>query len=59
MGHRAYNSHREGDEVWLLAGADTPIVLKRQGEAGIFRIVAPAFISDAMGGELWPDGEKS
>ncbi|KAK8131376.1 hypothetical protein PG984_007814 [Apiospora sp. TS-2023a] len=55
---RAHLTCLEGDEVWLLAGADIPVVLRRQTEKGLFRVVAPAFIIGAMAGELWPDEGK-
>ncbi|KAK8054590.1 heterokaryon incompatibility protein-domain-containing protein [Apiospora phragmitis] len=52
---RAHHTCREGDKVYLLAGADMPVVLRRGGKEGTFRVVAPAFIVGAMDGELWPD----
>ncbi|KAK7993829.1 hypothetical protein PG989_007210 [Apiospora arundinis] len=55
---RAHHTCREGDQVWLLAGADKPVVLRKQEETGTFRVVAPAFIAGAMDGELWPDEGK-
>ncbi|KAK6858183.1 hypothetical protein PG995_005882 [Apiospora arundinis] len=55
---RAHHTCREGDQVWLLAGADKPVVLRKQEETGTFRVVAPAFIVGAMDGELWPDEGK-
>ncbi|KAK7995057.1 hypothetical protein PG990_013830 [Apiospora arundinis] len=55
---RAHHTCREGDQVWLLAGADKPVVLRKQEETGTFRVVAPAFIAGAMDGELWPDEDK-
>ncbi|KAK8036227.1 hypothetical protein PG993_008841 [Apiospora rasikravindrae] len=51
---RAHHSCQEGDSVYLFAGADMPVVVRRCGEGGTFRVVAPAFIVGVMDGELWP-----
>lgn len=55
---RAHYICREGDEVYLLAGADMPVVLRRCGQDDTFRMVAPVYIIGAMRGELWPDDDK-
>ncbi|KAK7927500.1 hypothetical protein PG985_004498 [Apiospora marii] len=56
---RAHLSCQVGDEVWLLAGSDAPVVLRRQeGGGGRCRVVAPAFIEGAMYGRMWADDES-
>lgn len=52
---RAHHTCEEGDDVYLLAGSDCPLVLRRQG--GFYRVVAPAYVIGAMKGELWPNGQ--
>ncbi|KAK6858249.1 HET-domain-containing protein [Apiospora arundinis] len=54
---RAHHSCQLGDGIWLLAGCDWPLVLRRQGDS--FRIVAPAYIVGIMEGELWPEDEDT
>ncbi|KAK8859682.1 heterokaryon incompatibility protein-domain-containing protein [Apiospora arundinis] len=54
---RAHHSCQLGDEIWLLAGCNWPLVLRRQGDS--FRIVAPVYIVDMMRGELWPEDEDT
>ncbi|KAK7963525.1 heterokaryon incompatibility protein-domain-containing protein [Apiospora saccharicola] len=51
---RAHHTCQVGDEAWLLAGSDAPILLRRQ-ERGQFRVVAPAYIHGIMLGEMWPE----
>ncbi|KAK8064132.1 hypothetical protein PG996_008784 [Apiospora saccharicola] len=51
---RAHHTCQVGDEAWLLAGSDVPVMLRRQ-EGGQFRVVAPAYIHGIMLGEMWPE----
>ncbi|KAF2969073.1 hypothetical protein GQX73_g4520 [Xylaria multiplex] len=51
----AFQTCREGDDVYLLAGLDVPCVLRRRGDE--FRFVALAYIHGAMRGQLWPENE--
>lgn len=53
---RAYRTCQEGDEVWLLAGCRTPVILRPSG--GDYRYIAPAYFDDMMHGELWPENEE-
>ncbi|KAK7956549.1 uncharacterized protein PG986_005771 [Apiospora aurea] len=56
---RAHLSCRVGDEVWLLAGSDVPVVLRRQGDGNArFRVVGPAYVDGAMYGKMWADDES-
>ncbi|KAK8043235.1 hypothetical protein PG994_013718 [Apiospora phragmitis] len=55
-GGRAYRTCETGDEVWLLAGATNPVILRPTG-AG-FQYIAPAYLRGMMEGELWPDDEE-
>lgn len=54
---RAHYSCAEGDDVYLLAGSDVPLVLRRDGDN--YRVVAPAYIIGAMKGEYWPEDEST
>lgn len=54
---RVHNTCQEGDQVYLLAGADMPVVLRSCGQDGTARVVAPAFVVSAMDGELWSEDE--
>ncbi|KAK8113420.1 hypothetical protein PG984_013946 [Apiospora sp. TS-2023a] len=51
---RAHRTCHVGDEAWLLAGSDVPVMLRRQ-EDDQFRVVAPAYIHGIMLGEMWPE----
>ncbi|KAK8080194.1 HET-domain-containing protein [Apiospora hydei] len=56
---RAHLSCQVGDEVWLLAGSDVPVVLRRQGDGNArFRVVGPAYVDGAMYGKMWADDES-
>lgn len=53
---RVHHSCRRGDDVFLVAGSNVPLVLRPHGvAAGVFRLVAPAYVAGVMQGELWPD----
>lgn len=52
---RAHHACEEGDDVYLLAGSDCPLVLRRRGDSS--RVIAPAYIHGAMEGELWAEEE--
>ncbi|KAI1389442.1 heterokaryon incompatibility protein-domain-containing protein [Hypoxylon trugodes] len=52
----AYHHCQEGDQVFLLAGSDVPIILRPHGHE--FRVVAPAYVHGVMKGEAWPDDES-
>ncbi|KAK2764428.1 hypothetical protein FQN54_009122 [Arachnomyces sp. PD_36] len=54
-----FHSCTVGDEVWVLAGADCPVVLRRVGVGGDeYRVVANGYVYGVMGGEEWPDGAE-
>ncbi|KAK8062246.1 hypothetical protein PG997_014343 [Apiospora hydei] len=53
---RAYRTCQEGDQLWLLAGAANPVILRQSGSE--YRFVAPAFFDGMMDGELWSDNEE-
>ncbi|KAK8051632.1 heterokaryon incompatibility protein-domain-containing protein [Apiospora rasikravindrae] len=56
---RAHLSCQVGDEVWLLAGSDVPVVLRRQRDDNTrFRVVGPAYVDGAMYGKMWADDES-
>ncbi|KAK8011020.1 hypothetical protein PG990_009985 [Apiospora arundinis] len=59
MWTRAHLSCQIGDEVWLLAGSDVPVMLRQQEGNNRFRIVAPAFVYGIMQGEMWPKDEST
>jgi hypothetical protein len=44
---------RSGDEVWILFGCATPMVLRRTGRYNVpyFLVASPAYVSDVMNGE--------
>ncbi|KAI1351033.1 heterokaryon incompatibility protein-domain-containing protein [Xylaria sp. FL0043] len=52
----AFNTCREGDDIYLLAGLDLPCVLRRRSNE--FRFVAPAYVHGVMKGQLWPEDEN-
>ncbi|KAK7995500.1 hypothetical protein PG990_014273 [Apiospora arundinis] len=52
---RAYRTCQEGDQLWLLAGAVNPVILRQTGSE--YRYVAPASFYGMMEGELWPKNE--
>ncbi|KAK8012945.1 hypothetical protein PG991_010320 [Apiospora marii] len=52
---RAHHTCHEGDEAWLLAGSDVPVILRRQEANNEFRVVAPAYVHGIMRGEMWPE----
>ncbi|CAJ2506934.1 Uu.00g081200.m01.CDS01 [Anthostomella pinea] len=45
----------QGDDVYLLAGASSPLALRPQGDN--FRLVGCAYVQGVMDGELWPESE--
>ncbi|KAF2126261.1 HET-domain-containing protein [Dothidotthia symphoricarpi CBS 119687] len=48
-----------GDEVWILAGADVPLILRPSGSSGEeFELVGEAYIHGIMQGEGVPDVQK-
>ncbi|KAK8859205.1 heterokaryon incompatibility protein-domain-containing protein [Apiospora arundinis] len=53
---RAYRTCQEGDQLWLLAGAANPVILRQTGSE--YRYVAPASFYGMMEGELWPENEE-
>ncbi|KAK7926476.1 HET-domain-containing protein [Apiospora marii] len=53
---RAYRTCEKGDEVWLLAGSDNPVILRPAGRG--FRYIAPGYFRALMHGRFWPDDEK-
>ncbi|KAK8129088.1 hypothetical protein PG984_010196 [Apiospora sp. TS-2023a] len=53
---RAYHTCQKGDEAWILAGSDNPVIL-RPAEDG-FRYIAPAYFPNTMEGQLWPRSRK-
>jgi hypothetical protein len=48
---------RVRDEVWVLAGADVPFVLREGSEKGRRRLVGEAFVCGVMGGEVVKGGK--
>ncbi|KAI1801246.1 hypothetical protein F4811DRAFT_574308 [Daldinia bambusicola] len=54
---RAYFNCRENDKDALLAGSDVPFVL-REVRRDRYQLVAPAYVSGIMDGELWPEDER-
>lgn len=47
---------RPGDNVVLAAGSDLPLVLRPvAGREGYFTLAGPAWVSNMMEGELWPE----
>ena len=54
---RAHYTCQKGDEVYLLAGCDQPMILRKQGEHG-YRVIAPAFILGSWDPKLWPQDES-
>lgn len=46
-----------GDEVWLLAGSQVPLILRSHGDG--YRLIGEAYMDGAMTGELWPSNESS
>lgn len=47
---------RRGDTVVLAAGSDLPLVLRPvDGKEGYFTLAGPAWVSNMMEGELWPE----
>jgi hypothetical protein len=53
----AYQTCKEGDQVFLLAGAHCPMVLRPRGN-GEYQFIAPAYIHGVMNGEAWPEDEE-
>ncbi|RSL85494.1 hypothetical protein CDV31_016557 [Fusarium ambrosium] len=49
------DSTREGDEIWNLVGADTPFVLRPQGD-GRYTLLGGAYVHGAMFAE-WHEGD--
>ena len=43
---------RAGDEIWMLAGASTPMILRPAANAGGYQFVCDCFILDHMHGEI-------
>ena len=57
--HRFGTSHkslRVGDEIWLLAGAKVPFVLRRLPNDDL-SLIGEAYVDGMMSGELWPESE--
>ncbi|KAI0803874.1 heterokaryon incompatibility protein-domain-containing protein [Xylaria sp. FL0064] len=52
----AFNTCREDDDIYLLAGLDVPCVLRRRSNE--FRFVALAYAHGVMKGQLWPKDEN-
>ncbi|KAI0535291.1 heterokaryon incompatibility protein-domain-containing protein [Xylaria digitata] len=52
----AFQTCREGDNVYLLAGLDVSCVLRHRGDE--FRFVALAYVHGVMRGQLWPKNEN-
>jgi hypothetical protein len=48
---------RGGDVVWVLAGADVPVVLREGSEMRRWRLVGEAFVCGIMGGEVVKGGK--
>jgi hypothetical protein len=46
-----------GDVVWVLAGAEVPVVLREGSEKGRWRLVGDAFVCGIMGGEAVKGGK--
>ncbi len=54
IGHEAL---RIEDEIWLLAGAQVPFILRRRPD-GKFTLIGEAYVDGMMYGELWPAMKK-
>lgn len=52
----SHNTLKVGDEIWLLAGAKTPFVL-RPRQDGTYELIGEAYVDGLMFGELWPEDE--
>ncbi|KAI0134229.1 heterokaryon incompatibility protein-domain-containing protein [Xylariales sp. AK1849] len=52
----AFHTCQEGDELALLAGLDSPVLLRRQS-GNQFRVVVPAYCHGVMDGERWNEDE--
>lgn len=46
-------SIREGDEVVIVSGLQTPLAMRKAEEGQCYRLMGPAFVQGMMGGELW------
>jgi len=46
----------ENDEIWLLAGSQVPLILRKH--AAEYLLVGEAYVDGAMMGELWPTDES-
>jgi hypothetical protein len=42
-----------GDAVWAIPGAGTPVVLRKTGTEGRYRLVGPTYLHGFMDGEAW------
>jgi len=48
-------SLRQGDEVWLIKGVKTPLVLRRGSDAGTHTLVGESYVHGCMYGEAMTD----
>ena len=53
---RGSKSIQEGDPVALIAGVNTPVIIRKEGD--LYRIKGPAYIRGVMNGEKWPENEN-
>jgi hypothetical protein len=47
-------SLKNGDELWLVAGSDVPILLRREAEKG-YQVIGEAYVHGIMHGESLAD----
>lgn len=48
---------QEGDEIMLISGVSMPMIMRRHGQG--FRVIGPAYIEQAMKGDIWKALEPS
>ncbi|KAL8662692.1 MAG: hypothetical protein Q9202_004476 [Teloschistes flavicans] len=49
----------EGDEIWLLKGANVPMVLRPNPENGRYQLIGPAYVHGIMHGEALEMGQPN
>ncbi|KAH7129526.1 heterokaryon incompatibility protein-domain-containing protein [Dactylonectria estremocensis] len=47
-----------GDEIWILAGCPSPLVLRAAEERGEYRLIGEAYVHGVMNGEAITDGAE-
>jgi hypothetical protein len=48
----------DGDEVWILFGCPTPMVLRPTAEQGMYKVIYPAYIPGLMDGEVFGGSKR-